>query len=143
VSLTQGGFEKMILKNLPDIGLQTENGATLETAFAELNNYRIAGALFVVADKAVTVKVKAKAGADGTVAEVAFRYKAASSNEWKAAPATGITLANAGQYLAVVTADSLSGASYDRAAFALSVADSGEVGTVALFKTEPRYTDNE
>jgi len=131
----------MILKNLPEIGLQTGSGATLTGAYAGLSDYQVYGAVFAVGDKAVTVKVKAKAGENGTPETVRFRYRKTTDGEWTDADKEGVEITAEGQYLAVVTASSLSGTEYDRAAIDLTVADGGTVGTIALFRAQPRYTE--
>jgi hypothetical protein len=144
----------MTIKNIPFIAALTIDGSAGDSGFTPLNNFRIFGAAFTAPQgKTFTVTAKARNGVTtsgdegGTLTPFFIKsLDGAAANggaPWTEAPKEGKTLVSPEhdtQYIAVITADSLASGEYDRAAFGFEV-DGGDVGAVALFLTDTRYSD--
>jgi hypothetical protein len=136
----------MILERFPTINRQEGGTGTANSLWGSFENYKVNAALIDKCEAKLTVKVKGKAGEDGTAEYIPFRYKKAdgSLTEYTAAPAEGVELAaNHGAILAVVTADSLAKKEFDRVSVELTAENDGEIGTLYLLQSQPRYTENE
>jgi hypothetical protein len=135
----------MTIKDLPFIAPFVIDGEEGETGYAPLDNFRVFGAAFYAPSNGLTVKAAAKRDEDDAEGvPVPFFIKRLEDFEKNEAyaevPKEGVKLVGGGQYTAVVTADSLASGKFSRASFNFSV-DDGEVGAVALFLTDPRYSD--
>jgi hypothetical protein len=136
----------MILERFPLVNRQAGGTGTVNSVWGSFENYKVNAAIIDKCEGKLTVKVKGKAGEDGTAEYIPFRYKKADGSlaEYTAAPAEGVELsANYGAILAVVTADRLAKKEFDWIAFELSADGNGEIGTLYFLQTQPRYTNNE